>query len=81
VAKNVNTPWKPHGIPCGIIHGITIEHNGCPWIFHVFGIYGIFVEAFTWNLRGRFSIASFPWNSMKHKYLFCRIAVGVYLPL
>jgi len=27
VSKNVKTPWRLRGIPCGIFRGITMEHD------------------------------------------------------
>jgi len=59
VVKNINTSWRLHGIPCGILNGITVEHDGSLWSFHVFMpmcrintekvFHGNSMEYFTWN--------------------------------
>jgi len=35
VGKNMKTPRILYGIPCGILHGIIMEHDGSSWRFRM----------------------------------------------
>jgi len=36
VGKNIRKLNGDYGIPCEILPGITMEHDGFPWSFHTF---------------------------------------------
>jgi len=44
----MKTPGRLHGMPCGILHGITMEHDGSAW-----NIQSIKMDFFSWRHRSR----------------------------
>jgi len=58
VGKNMKTPWIHYGIPCGILHGITVEHDGSPWSFLFLPMWNS-LENLPWKFMERF-----PWKDL-----------------